>query len=91
MMNILTIGFIVVVAGIVLLFMSHSQRKPIRWIGWVIGQFVLGSIILFIFNFAAQSFSFYIPINPVTSSVTGFLGLPGLATLVIIKHYFLVG
>jgi inhibitor of the pro-sigma K processing machinery len=90
-MNILTIAFIIVVAGIVLLFMRHSQWKPVRWIGWMIGQFVIGSIVLFVFNFAAQSFSFYIPINPVTSSITGFLGLPGLITLIIIKYFFLTG
>ena len=90
-MNIFTIAFIIVVAAIVLLFMSHAQWKPVRWIGWMIGQFVIGTIVLFVFNFAAQSFSFQIPINPVTSSITGFLGLPGLITLIIIKYFFLAG
>lgn len=88
-MNNLTLVLIVVVAGIVLLFMMSQRWKPVRWIGWAIGQLVLGSIFLFIFNFAAQSFSLYIPINPVTATITGFLGLPGLATLVIIKQFLI--
>lgn len=88
-MNNLTLVLIVAVAGIVLLFMSQSIWKPVKWVGWAIGQLVIGSVLLFVFNFAAQSFALYIPINPVTATVTGFLGLPGLATLVVIKEFFL--
>jgi inhibitor of the pro-sigma K processing machinery len=85
----LTIGIVIVVAGLVFILMNQTAWKWVKWIGWGVGNLVLGSIILFLFNLATESVSFEIPINPVTVTVTGFLGFPGLATLVIIKQFIL--
>jgi inhibitor of the pro-sigma K processing machinery len=88
-MNNITIGIVLGIAGLVFVLMNQATWRWVRWVGWAVGNLVVGSIILFLFNLVAESFSFEVPINPVTVTVTGFLGFPGLAALVIIKHFFL--
>ncbi|AMA71393.1 MULTISPECIES: pro-sigmaK processing inhibitor BofA family protein [Aneurinibacillus] len=88
-MDNLTIGLVVAVAVLVFLLMNQSAWGWVKWIGWGLGNVVIGSIILFLFNLVAESFSFEIPVNPVTVTITGFLGFPGLVALVIIKQFIL--
>lgn len=88
-MDSLTLGIVIAVAGLVFIVMNQAGWKWVKWIGWAVGNLVVGSMILFLFNLIAESFTFEIPINPVTVTVTGFLGFPGLAALVIIKQFIL--
>ncbi|ERI05225.1 pro-sigmaK processing inhibitor BofA family protein [Aneurinibacillus aneurinilyticus] len=88
-MDSITVGIVIAVAGLVFVLMNQAAWNWVKWIGWAVGNLVIGSIMLFLFNLVAESFSFEIPINPVTVTVTGFLGFPGLATLVIIKQFIL--
>ncbi|WP_047153789.1 pro-sigmaK processing inhibitor BofA family protein [Aneurinibacillus tyrosinisolvens] len=88
-MDNVTIGAVIVIAALVFVLMNQAAWKPVKWIGWAVGNLVIGSIILFLFNLMGESFSFTIPVNPVTATVTGFLGLPGLITLIIIKQFIL--
>jgi inhibitor of the pro-sigma K processing machinery len=86
-LNSFTVLSIVLIACAVLFFTALSGWKPVKWIGWIAGNLVIGSILLFLVNLAGESFSLAIPINPVTATVAGFLGLPGLATLILIKLF----
>ncbi|BAU26221.1 inhibitor of the pro-sigma K processing machinery [Aneurinibacillus soli] len=88
-MNGWTIGVAVVIAISVFLLMNQASWRPVKWIGWGLGNLVVGSIMLFLFNLAGESTSFQLPVNPVTVTITGFLGVPGLATLVVIKQFLL--
>ncbi|MFK4996575.1 pro-sigmaK processing inhibitor BofA family protein [Bacillus sp. N9] len=47
--------------------------------------------IVFVFlNAVGNQFGVYVPINFATSTISGFLGLPGVAALTIIQLYILV-
>jgi len=75
-----------VIAGIMLLIAaSKSVTRPIRWIGFAAMQVVIGAILLFFANVIGEMASFHIPINPITAMLVGFLRLPGLAALIVIK------
>jgi inhibitor of the pro-sigma K processing machinery len=74
------------IAGILLLVAaSKSVTGPIRWIGIAAMQLVIGAILLFFTNLVGEMASFHIPINPITALLAGFLRLPGLAALIVIK------
>ncbi|GAB7388474.1 sigma-K factor-processing regulator BofA [Bacillaceae bacterium] len=72
---------------LLLLFFPRSLAKPIKWAGYACLQLVVGGLMLFFFNIVGHLFSFHLPINPVTAAVSGFLGLPGIAVLVVIKLF----
>jgi inhibitor of the pro-sigma K processing machinery len=69
---------------LILLFIGAPLR-PLRWIGQLFIKIIVGALLLFFVNFFGSSFDLHIPINFITSSVSGILGIPGLAALVIIK------
>lgn len=74
------------IAGILLLVAaSKPVTGPIRWIGIPAMQLVIGAILLFFTNLVGEMASFHIPINPITALLAGFLRLPGLAALIVIK------
>ena len=47
----------------------------------------LGALGLYLFNWLALYWKIAIPINPFNSLFTGFLGLPGLISLVVMKYW----
>jgi inhibitor of the pro-sigma K processing machinery len=69
---------------LILLFVGTPIR-PLRWIGQLFIKIVIGALLLFFVNAFGTSFDLHIPINFITSSVSGILGIPGLAALIIIK------
>ncbi|GED72078.1 sigma-K factor-processing regulatory protein BofA [Brevibacillus reuszeri] len=84
----MTTGWIIalIIIGILLLITaSKSVTGPIRWLGFGVMQLVIGAILLFFTNLVGELASFHIPINPVTALLAGFLRLPGLAALIVIK------
>lgn len=75
-----------IVTGVLLVIAaSKSVTGPIRWIGFGLMQLVIGAVLLFFANLVGELAQFHIPINPVTALLAGFLRLPGLAALVVIK------
>ncbi|QWU43057.1 MULTISPECIES: pro-sigmaK processing inhibitor BofA family protein [Bacillus] len=79
--GILALVFIFLVFGV--------SAKPIRFIGKALFHVTLGIALLFIVNVAGTYFDFHIPINMGTATVSGLLGVPGVAALVIIKLYII--
>jgi len=79
-----------VIVGIMLLIAaSKSVARPVRWIGFAVMQVVIGAILLFFANLIGEMASFHIPINPITAMLVGFLRLPGLAALIVIKLWIM--
>lgn len=74
---------------IVILLLVGAPMKPIRFIGQGLIKIMIGALLLFFLNAFGTSFNLHVPINLVTSSVSGFLGLPGLLALVVIQKYIL--
>ncbi|MFT8872757.1 MAG: pro-sigmaK processing inhibitor BofA family protein [Sporolactobacillus sp.] len=72
---------------IIFLFVVFSPSfHPIKWIGALAVRAVVGIFLLFLLNVIGQSFDLHLPINIATTTVTAFLGIPGVAALVAIKY-----
>lgn len=79
-----------VLGGIVLLLLfSGAPMKPIKFIGQSMIKMLIGALFLFFLNVAGNHYGIHVPINFATSAVSGFLGIPGLFTLVAIQRWVL--
>ena len=58
---------------------------PLKFIIKLIGNSILGAILLFVVNLVGGVFGFHIGINIVTAIATGILGIPGVILLIILK------
>ena len=73
-------------AGIMLVFMtSWIFFKPLKFIGKIILNSLLGALILIIFNFFGQYTGVYIGVNEFTALIIGILGIPGFIALLLVK------
>lgn len=81
--------FIGLGAAVVLLLTVGAPMKPIRFLGNLSVRLVIGLLLLFLVNATGGWTGLHIPINPITASVTGILGIPGLALLVAVKQFLL--
>lgn len=75
------------VAIFLLVLMVKLFSWPLKILFSLIGNAVLGIVLLFIVNFIGSSFNFYIGINLWTSLVAGFFGIPGVIFLIIFKLF----
>ncbi|HEU5139793.1 MAG TPA: pro-sigmaK processing inhibitor BofA family protein [Bacillales bacterium] len=81
---------IALIGGLILLLLFvGAPVKPMRLIGGAIVKLMIGALFLFFLNIFGASINLHVPINLVTTAVSGFLGIPGLCVLVAIKYYFL--
>jgi len=77
-------------AGVIVLFLIvGAPLKPIRFIGQAFIKLAIGALMLFLLNAVGTSFDLKIPINAITTVVAGFLGIPGVAALAVIKYVIL--
>ncbi|WP_409272927.1 pro-sigmaK processing inhibitor BofA family protein [Neobacillus sp. SCS-31] len=67
---------------IILLLIAGAPMKPAKLLGQTAIKLVIGALLLFFLNTAGNQFGIHIPINLFTTSIAGFLGIPGLAALV---------
>ncbi|RYL94208.1 pro-sigmaK processing inhibitor BofA family protein [Sporolactobacillus sp. Y61] len=84
MQQFLLIAGCAVVLFLLMLVLSGSLR-PLRWLGKLAVRLTVGVFMLFLLNVIGESFNLHIPINLATASISGILGLPGVAALVFIK------
>jgi inhibitor of the pro-sigma K processing machinery len=76
--------------GLILILLTiGAPVRPIRFIGQSLVKIMIGALLLFFLNAFGTTIGVHVPINLITSSVSGFLGLPGLAALVIIQKWIL--
>ena len=74
---------------IILLFFNGSPLKPIRLISQGAAKLIIGAFFLFFLNMLGNQFGIHIPINLITSAVSGFLGIPGMFALVAIDMWII--
>lgn len=73
-------------AGIMLIFMvSWIFIKPLKLLGRLILNSLLGALFLIIFNYFSRFTGIYIAVNEVTALLLGILGVPGFIALLIVK------
>ncbi|MCZ0756991.1 pro-sigmaK processing inhibitor BofA family protein [Anoxybacillus sp. J5B_2022] len=75
---------------IVILLLVGTPLKPVRFIGYGAIKLIIGALLLFVLNAIGNSFNIHVPVNLLTSSVSGFLGVPGVVALIIIQKYIVV-
>ncbi|KAB3530305.1 pro-sigmaK processing inhibitor BofA [Alkaliphilus pronyensis] len=72
--------------GLILLYIvGWLLLVPIKLIGRLIWNGILGGVLLFFVNIIGGFFDFYIVINPISALVAGFLGIPGVILLIILN------
>ncbi len=76
------------IAAVCLYLVVKIFSWPIKILGKLLINGVLGVVLLFIVNTIGQSFNFYIAINEITALIAGFFGVPGIIFLIIYKLYF---
>jgi len=84
-----TIIMVSIVLLIGVLLIAGAPLKPMKFLANGAVKVVIGVLFIFFFNVFAGSVGLHIPINVYTAMVSGFLGLPGLASLVAI-HLFVL-
>lgn len=79
----------IVIGVLLLVAASKSMTKPLRWVGLLALNVVIGAILLFFANLIGEMAGYHIPINPVTAVLTGFLRIPGVLALIAIKMFIM--
>ena len=75
--------------GLIALFLIGKMlMKPFKWILKLLCNALVGGLLLILFNVVGSQFDFIININPVTSLIAGFLGVPGVILLVFLNLMF---
>ncbi len=72
-----------------LIFLLGTPLKPIRFISQAAAKLIIGAFFLFFLNMLGNQFGIHIPINLITSAVSGFLGIPGMFALVAIDMWII--
>jgi len=73
-------------AGIMLIFMiSWIFVKPLKFLGRLVLNSLLGALFLIIFNYFGQYTGVYIGVNLVSALLLGVLGIPGFIAILIVK------
>ena len=73
-------------AGIMLVFMiSWIFFKPLKFVGKIILNSLIGALALIIFNYFGQYTGVHIGVNELTALIIGLLGIPGFIALLLVK------
>lgn len=73
----------------ILFLIMGAPTKSFRFIGQGFIKLIIGAMLLFFLNVFGNQHGLHIPINFVTVAVSGLLGIPGLASLVVIQLWIL--
>ncbi|MGE5629189.1 MAG: pro-sigmaK processing inhibitor BofA family protein [Solirubrobacterales bacterium] len=76
------------VAAACLFLIVRIFSWPIKILGKLLINGVLGVVLLFLVNTIGQNFNLYIAINAATALIAGFFGVPGIIFLIIYNIYF---
>lgn len=77
---------IVYIACIIFLFLiGKFLVLPLKSIAKLIGNSILGVVLIFIINAIGSIWEFHIGLNIGTAIVTGILGIPGVVLLIFLK------
>jgi inhibitor of the pro-sigma K processing machinery len=89
-------GGVAVSAGLVITYLvilgllyilGRSCWKPLFFLFKLLFQGALGALGIYLFNLIAVIWKLDIPLNPFNSLLTGFLGIPGLISLLVMKYW----
>ncbi len=76
---------VLIVSAAALLFVLLRQRLAWRGIMNFLLHGTAAFVLLYIVNTTGMAVDVYVPVNPVTLSAVGLLGVPGLAAIIFLK------
>jgi len=77
--------FAVIAAIAVAFILLRLFVRPIKWIFRVLGNAIMGLVLLLLINLTGSLFNFSIAINPFTVIASGILGIPGVVLILFLK------
>ncbi|KHO62249.1 pro-sigmaK processing inhibitor BofA [Thermoanaerobacter sp. YS13] len=80
--------FSFIVAILILVFILWLLGKSLRLMVKFALNALVGFVMLLFFNFFGVLFGVYLPVNIITSFITGVFGIAGIAILLILKYLF---
>ena len=69
---------------------SIVYNSNMKVIGWLIKRFIIGVFALYLFNIIGVYFSASVPLNYITSFITGTLGIPGFILVYVLTKIVLI-
>lgn len=73
--------------GVLLLYVvARLLVVPLKFILRLLINAGVGLLLLAVFNLIGEFFDLYLPINPITALVAGFLGIPGIVLLLALQY-----
>lgn len=76
---------ILLIAGTLMAGLIRLMLLPVRLVWKLLLNGLCGVLSLYLLNLTAGLTGFSIPVNPVTATLVGFLGLPGIVLLGILQ------
>ncbi|MCR4430466.1 MAG: pro-sigmaK processing inhibitor BofA family protein [Tepidanaerobacteraceae bacterium] len=78
--------------GLILIYIvGRVLLAPLRIVLKLVYNALIGGIILVILNFFGSHFGLSIAVNPITALIVGFLGVPGIIILFVVKYILSAG
>lgn len=85
-MNIdLSVVIFYALAIIIIYFVGYLVAKPLQWLGKTLMWAIPGGIALILVNIIGRPFGIGIALNPLTAATAAFLGVPGVAMMLILE------
>lgn len=61
-----------------------------KLVGWLVKRFVIGAFAIYLFNLVGGFFNMSLPLNYITSFLTGVLGVPGFILVYVLSKIVLI-
>lgn len=78
-----------VLALVILYMLIRVFLVPIRYLLQIAYHLVVGGVVIWAINWGGQFIDYSLALNPVTALAVGYLGIPGLALVMIVKQIVL--
>ena len=76
--------FLAYAFGVLMVYvMGRFFLVPLKWIACCLISSLAGGAVIMLINFFGGPWNIFIPLNILTSAITGVLGLPGIVMLII--------
>ncbi len=86
MSNTMIVALAVIIGVIVILLVGKIFLLPLKWVLRLVGNILIGGIIIVVINGIGQFFNFQLSLNLYSALIVGLLGVPGVALLFVLKY-----
>lgn len=79
-------AFLYIIGIIFLFFLGRMFAGTMKVVAKLIGNSILGGIVIFVINLIGNIFNFCIALNFITSFIVGTLGIPGICLVIALQY-----